>query len=98
MAEIPINIALEKGDFHDVVAIWSDEMASAEMYYRFLDRSFRIAATGGSTTRANVWGASPPGTSRNARLQGPVSFESWPAAIKGGRTSCDERSAAVRRS
>ena len=41
---IPVDIALGKGDFYDIGALVSDEIGSAEMYYRFLNCGFRIAA------------------------------------------------------
>lgn len=86
-SEIPIDVALGHGDFYDVVCIWSDELASAGMYYRMLNAGFRLAATGGSDNFANVWRDPPPGTGRTyARIEGRFTFESWMAAVKAGRT------------
>ncbi|MBA3887522.1 MAG: CehA/McbA family metallohydrolase [Acidobacteria bacterium] len=86
-SEFPLLAALGKLDFYDVVCIWSDEMASAEMYYRALNSGFRIAATGGSDTPSNVWRAPPPGTGRTyARVNGRFTSDSWLEAVKAGRT------------
>jgi TolB protein len=86
-SEIPIDVALGKGDFFDVACIWSDELASAEMYYRFLNSGVRLAATGGSDNFSNVWRDPPIGTGRTyARLEGALSFEAFLAAVKAGRT------------
>lgn len=86
-ASFPIDLALGHGDFFDVVAIWSDEVGSAQMYDRFLNAGFRLAATGGSDTPSNVWRAPPPGTSRTyARVDGPLTFAAWLEAVKAGRT------------
>jgi hypothetical protein len=86
-SEYPLLVALEKIDFYDVVCVWSDELASAEMYYRFLNSGFRIAATGGSDTPANVWRAPPPGTARTyARVAGPFTYDSWLDAVRAHRT------------
>jgi TolB protein len=86
-SEFPLLAALGKLDFYDVVCIWSDEMASADMYYKALNSGFRIAATGGSDTPSNVWRAPPPGTSRTyARVNGPFTYDSWLEAVRAGRT------------
>lgn len=86
-SEIPIAAALGQGDFYDIASIPSDEFASAEMYYRFLNVGLRLPATGGSDNFSNVWRDAPPGTGRTyARLSGPLTFESWIAAVKAGRT------------
>lgn len=86
-SEFPLLAALGKLDFYDVVCIWSDEMASAEMYYKALNSGFRIAATGGSDTPANVWRAPPPGSSRTyAKVNGPLTYDSWLEAVRAGRT------------
>lgn len=86
-ASFPLDLALGHGDFFDVVAIWSDEVGSAQMYDRFLNAGFRLAATGGSDTPSNVWRAPPPGTSRTyARVDGPLTFDAWLEAVKAGRT------------
>jgi hypothetical protein len=86
-SEYPLLAALEKIDFYDVVCVWSDELASAGMYYRFLNSGLRIAATGGSDTPANVWRAPPPGTARTyARVSGPFTYDAWLAAVRAHRT------------
>ena len=64
-----MNLALGLGDYYDIGALFSDERASADYYYRLLNAGFRIAATGG-TDKLIVPGAvtfvaasaiSPPG-------------------------------------
>jgi TolB protein len=84
---IPVDIALGKGDFYDIGAIWSDEVGSSELYYRLLNCGFRIAATAGTDNFSDVWRDPPPGSDRTyARVDGPLSLESWIAAIKAQRT------------
>jgi hypothetical protein len=84
---IPVDIALGKGDFYDVVSLYSDERASAEMYYKLLNCGFRIAATGGTDNFPDVWRDPPPGTDRTyAKVDGRLSVASWMAAVKAGRT------------
>ena len=84
---IPVDIALGKGDFYDVASLYSDEMASAEMYYRLLNCGFRLPATGGTDNFPDVWRDPPPGTDRTyAKVEGPLTLQSWMAAVKAGRT------------
>ncbi|HET9372013.1 MAG TPA: CehA/McbA family metallohydrolase [Vicinamibacterales bacterium] len=84
---IPVDVALGKGDFYDVASLYSDEMASAEMYYRLLNSGFRIPATGGTDNFPDVWRDPPPGTDRTyAKVDGTLTLQSWMAAVKAGRT------------
>jgi hypothetical protein len=84
---IPVDIALGRGDFYDVASLYSDELASTEMYYRFLNCGFRIAATGGTDNFSDVWRDPPPGADRAyVRIDGALSVESWMAGVKTGRT------------
>jgi len=84
---IPVDIALGKGDFYDIGALVSDEVGSAEMYYRFLNCGFRIAATSGTDNFSDVWRDPPPGADRAyVRVQGPLNLQNWMAGIKAQRT------------
>ncbi|MCH8217336.1 MAG: CehA/McbA family metallohydrolase [Planctomycetes bacterium] len=84
---IPVDVALGKGDFYDVCAMVSDEVASAEMYYRFLNCGFRIAATSGTDNFSDVWRDPPPGGDRTyVRVDGPLTMANWMAGIKAQRT------------
>jgi hypothetical protein len=84
---IPVDVALGKGDFYDVVSLYSDELASATMYYKLLNCGFRLPATGGTDNFPDVWRDPPPGTGRTyAKVDGPLSVPAWLAAVKAGRT------------
>ena len=84
---IALDLALGLGDYYDVGALWSDERASAEFYYRLLNAGFRLAATGGTDNFSDVFLDPPPGSDRTfARLTGPLTHQNWIDAIKQGRT------------
>jgi len=84
---IPVDVALGRGDFYDVASLYSDELASAEMYYKLLNCGFRLPATGGTDNFPDVWRDPPPGTDRTyAKVNGALSVSSWLAAVKAGRT------------
>jgi TolB protein len=84
---IPLDVALGKGDFYDIGALVSDEVASAEMYYRFLNCGLRIAATSGTDNFSDVFRDPPPGADRTyVRITGPLTLASWMDGIRKGRT------------
>jgi TolB protein len=84
---IALDVALGLGDFYDVGALWSDELASARFYYRLLNAGFRMPATGGTDNFSDVWRDPPPGSDRTfARIDGPLTVRSWLDAVKAGRT------------
>ena len=60
------------------MSLYSDERASAEMYYKLLNCGFRIAATGGTDNFPDVWRDPPPGTDRTyAKVEGRLTVASW---------------------
>jgi len=84
---IALDVALGLGDFYDIGALWSDELASAEFYYRLLNAGYRIPATGGTDQFSDVWRDPPPGSDRTfARVDGALTVGSWLAAVRRGRT------------
>jgi TolB protein len=84
---IALDLALGLGDYYDIGALWSDELASADFYYRLLNAGFRVPATGGTDNFSDVFLDPPPGSDRTfAHLTGPLTHQNWIDAIKRGRT------------
>jgi TolB protein len=84
---IALDLALGLGDYYDIGALYSDELGSAEFYYRLLNAGFRLPATGSTDNFSDVWLDPPPGSDRTfARLTGPVNLQNWREAVKAGRT------------
>ncbi|MGH7447124.1 MAG: CehA/McbA family metallohydrolase [Longimicrobiales bacterium] len=84
---IPLDIALGRGEFYDIGALVSDELASAGMYDRFLNCGMRIAATGGTDNFSDVWRDPPPGSGRTyVRIDGPLTYDAWLDGIRAQRT------------
>ena len=84
---IPVDVGLGKGAFYDVESDYSDELGSAEMYYRFLNCGFKLAATGGTDNFPDVWRDPPVGTDRTfVKITGPLSLQSWMNGIKAEHT------------
>lgn len=86
-SEIPLDVALGKGSFYDVLSIPYDAFDNAEMYYRLLNSGFKLAATGGSDNFADVWRDPPAGTARTyAKVDGDLTVGNWLEAVEAGRT------------
>lgn len=88
-ADIPVHVALGRGDFFDVISVASRELESSEMYYRLLNCGFRIAATGGTDNFSDVWLDPSGGTARTyVHVEGapPLTFGAWLEAVKSQRT------------
>ena len=84
---IALDLALGLGDYYDIGALWSDELGSADFYYRLLNAGFRVPATGGTDNFSDVFLDPPPGSDRTfAHLTGPLTHQNWIDAIKRGRT------------
>jgi TolB protein len=84
---IALDLALGLGDYYDIGALWSDEIGSADFYYRLLNAGFRVPATGGTDNFSDVFLDPPPGSDRTfAHLTGPLTHQNWLDAIKRGRT------------
>lgn len=84
---IAVDLALGLGDYYDIGALWSDELGSADFYYKLLNAGFRLPATGGTDNFSDVFLDPPPGSDRTfAHVTGPLTHQSWIDAIKRGRT------------
>ena len=84
---IAVDAALGLGDYYDIGALYSDELGSAQFYYRLLNAGFRLPATAGTDNFSDVWRDPPPGSDRTfAHVVGPLTEQSWMDAIKRGRT------------
>ncbi|HEX6966485.1 MAG TPA: CehA/McbA family metallohydrolase [Gemmatimonadaceae bacterium] len=84
---IPVDVALGKGDYYDIGAIWSDEVSSAELYYRLLNCGFHLPATSGTDNFSDVWRDPPPGSDRTyVHVRGPLTLANWFAGIKAEHT------------
>jgi TolB protein len=84
---IALDLALGLGDYYDIGALYSDELGSADFYYRLLNAGFHLPATGGTDNFCDVFLDPPPGSDRTfAHLNGPLTMANWMEAVKRGRT------------
>src|SRR5262249_13110442 len=81
---LPIDVALGKIDTLDINNSWA---ASVPLWYRLLNCGFRLPATAGTDVFLNRIGSNLPGGDRvYVRLDGPLSYRSWIAGLKAGRS------------
>jgi TolB protein len=85
--ELPVDIALGKVDYMEIVA-FSDHRATAAVWYRLLNLGFRIPAAGGTDAMANFASLrGPVGMNRTyVRVPGEVTVEDWLQGLKRGRS------------
>jgi len=86
--ELPVDVALGKVDYMEIVG-FSDHRSTAAVWYRLLNLGFRIPAGAGTDAMANYASLrGPVGMNRvYARLQeGPVKIETFLGALRTGRT------------
>jgi TolB protein len=86
--ELPVDVALGKLDYMEIVA-FSNHRSTAAVWYRLLNLGFRIPAGAGTDAMANFASLrGPVGLNRvYARVaEGPVKIEGWLEELKRGRT------------
>jgi hypothetical protein len=85
--EFPVNAALGKVDYYDVMCIWSDEYVSAKVWYRILNLGFRVPASAGTDAMTNYWRAPAIGTTRvYVRSKSPLDYQDWIGGLTAGRS------------
>jgi TolB protein len=74
-------------DTIELACLWSDELGTAEAWYRLLNLGLPIMASAGSDTMHNFHRTMAIGSARiYARPQGPLSVQSFLAAVKQGQS------------
>jgi TolB protein len=85
--ELPIDVALNKMDYYEVVG-FSDHRITAHVWYRLLNCGFRIPIGGGTDAMSNYASLrGPVGTNRGyVQLDGPLNADGWFQNLKKGRS------------
>ncbi len=85
--ELPVDAILGVADFVDVACIWSDELATAEVWYRLLNTGSRIPATAGTDAMTDIWRHPAVGTTRSYVYtgDGELDYDRWAEALAAGR-------------
>ena len=85
--ELPVDAILGVADFVDVACIWSDELGTAEVWYRLLNTGSRIPATAGTDAMTDIWRHPAVGTTRSYVYTGEeeLDYDSWADAMAKGR-------------
>lgn len=85
--ELPVDAILGLADFVDLSCIWSDELGTAEVWYRLLNTGSRIPATAGTDTMTDIWRHPAVGTTRSYVYTGEetLNYKEWADAMAEGR-------------
>ena len=85
--ELPVDAILGVADFVDVACIWSDELGTAEVWYRLLNTGSRIPATAGTDVMSDIWRHPAVGTTRTYVHTGEdrLDYDAWADAMAAGR-------------
>lgn len=85
--ELPVDAILGLADFVDVACIWSDELGTAEVWYRLLNTGARLPATAGTDAMTDIWRHPAVGTTRSYVYTGEdeLDYDSWIDAMAQGR-------------
>jgi hypothetical protein len=85
--ELPVDAVLGLADFVDVACIWSDELGTAEIWYRLLNTGSRIPATAGTDAMSDIWRHPAVGTTRSYVYTGSetLDYDEWADAMAAGR-------------
>lgn len=84
---LPIDVALGKTDYFEVVG-FSDHLSTSAVWYRLLNSGFRLPAGAGTDAMTNFASLrGPVGTTRVFVQSGtPMSRKAWYAALKAGKS------------
>jgi TolB protein len=90
-ANIPLAIVPEAvlGDLDglEIACIWSDELQTSDLWYRFLNLGIPIVPSGGTDAFPNYYRNMAVGVSRvYARPDGPFNFSTYLTALRRGRS------------
>ena len=85
--ELPVDAVLGLADFVDVACIWSDELGTAEVWYRLLNTGSRIPGTAGTDVMSDIWRHPAVGTTRSYVYTGEdhLHYDAWADAMAAGR-------------
>ena len=85
--ELPVDAILGVADFVDVSCIWSDELGTAEIWYRLMNTGSRIPATAGTDAMSDIWRHPAVGTTRSYVYTGEeeLDYDQWADAMAAGR-------------
>ena len=85
--ELPVDAILGVADFVDLACIWSDELGTAEVWYRLLNTGSRVPATAGTDAMTDIWRHPAVGTTRSYVYTGEeeLDYDEWAEAMTAGR-------------
>jgi TolB protein len=85
--EAPVDVALGKADFVEILSLWSNQTSNAKLWYRFLNAGFHVPITSGTDSFPNFDRNPAVGAVRVYTHAGPqLSYDGWMKALVAGRS------------
>ena len=91
LGSIPVALVADAAhgaiDLLEVVCLWSNSVGATELWYRLLNAGFPVAPSGGTDVMTDFHRTMAVGTTRvYVRPDGPFNWETYFAALRGGRS------------
>jgi len=85
--EVPVDVALGKTDFVEILSLWSDQLTNVSVWYKLLNAGFKVPITSGTDAFPNFHRNPAIGGVRVYARAGPqLTYEGWMKALLAGRS------------
>lgn len=85
--EVPVDVALGKTDFVEILSLWSNQLTNVGVWYKLLNAGFRVPITAGTDAFANFHRNPAIGGVRvYTRTGSQLTYDGWMKALLAGRS------------
>ncbi len=85
--EVPVDVALGKADFVEVLSLWSNQLTNVKIWYKLLNAGFKVPITSGTDSFPNFDRNPAVGAVRvYARAGAQLTYDGWMKALLAGRS------------
>ena len=85
--EVPVDVALGKADFVEILSLWSNQLTNAKVWYKLLNAGFKVPITAGTDSFPNFDRNPAIGGVRVYTHAGPqLTYDGWMKALLAGRS------------
>lgn len=85
--EFPVDVALGKVDYYDLMCIWTNAYVAGDVLYRLWNLGFKVPVSAGSDAMPNYWRAPTIGGVRvYVHTQPPLDYQRWIDGLVKGRS------------
>ena len=85
--EVPVDVALGKTDFVEILSLWSNQLTNVKVWYKLLNAGFMVPITSGTDSFPNFDRNPAVGAVRVYTHAGPqLTYDGWMKALLAGRS------------